>query len=113
MDFAVQTRGDWDLVLGTARWAEERGLDIYFENHNKEPDESEMHYIPRDVAETLTALAAYAQGASAGAAHNAARALADGARGTQPALADRGARQAQVGYRPPSHIGRCGVKQSY
>ncbi|HEX6145521.1 MAG TPA: LLM class flavin-dependent oxidoreductase [Acidimicrobiia bacterium] len=26
MDFAVQTRGDWDLVLRTARWAEERGL---------------------------------------------------------------------------------------
>lgn len=26
MDFAVQTRGDWGLVLGTARWAEERGL---------------------------------------------------------------------------------------
>jgi alkanesulfonate monooxygenase SsuD/methylene tetrahydromethanopterin reductase-like flavin-dependent oxidoreductase (luciferase family) len=26
MDFAVQTRGDWDLVLTTARWAEARGL---------------------------------------------------------------------------------------
>lgn len=26
MDFAVQTRGDWDLVLATARWAEEGGL---------------------------------------------------------------------------------------
>jgi alkanesulfonate monooxygenase SsuD/methylene tetrahydromethanopterin reductase-like flavin-dependent oxidoreductase (luciferase family) len=26
MDFAVQTRGDWELVLTTARWAEERGL---------------------------------------------------------------------------------------
>jgi alkanesulfonate monooxygenase SsuD/methylene tetrahydromethanopterin reductase-like flavin-dependent oxidoreductase (luciferase family) len=26
MDFAVQTRGDWELVLETARWAEERGL---------------------------------------------------------------------------------------
>jgi alkanesulfonate monooxygenase SsuD/methylene tetrahydromethanopterin reductase-like flavin-dependent oxidoreductase (luciferase family) len=26
MDFAVQTRGDWDLVLTTAKWAEERGL---------------------------------------------------------------------------------------
>jgi alkanesulfonate monooxygenase SsuD/methylene tetrahydromethanopterin reductase-like flavin-dependent oxidoreductase (luciferase family) len=26
MEFAVQTRGDWDLVLTTARWAEERGL---------------------------------------------------------------------------------------
>ncbi|HSJ85144.1 MAG TPA: LLM class flavin-dependent oxidoreductase [Acidimicrobiia bacterium] len=26
MDYAVQTRGDWDLVLTTARWAEERGL---------------------------------------------------------------------------------------
>ncbi len=26
MDFAVQTRGDWELVLTTARWAEERDL---------------------------------------------------------------------------------------
>ena len=26
MDFAAQTRGDWDLVLTTARWAEDRGL---------------------------------------------------------------------------------------
>ena len=26
MEFAVQTRGDWDLVLATARWAEDRGL---------------------------------------------------------------------------------------
>jgi sugar phosphate isomerase/epimerase len=33
-------------------WAEERGIDIYFENHNKEPDEAEIHYLPRDVAET-------------------------------------------------------------
>ncbi len=33
-------------------WAEELGIDIYFENHNKEPDEAEIHYLPRDVAET-------------------------------------------------------------
>jgi sugar phosphate isomerase/epimerase len=33
-------------------WAEELGLDIYFENHNKEPDDAEIHYLPRDVAET-------------------------------------------------------------
>jgi sugar phosphate isomerase/epimerase len=33
-------------------WAEERGLDIYFENHNREPDEAEIHYVPHDVAET-------------------------------------------------------------
>lgn len=26
MDLAVQTRGNWDLVLSTARWAEDRGL---------------------------------------------------------------------------------------
>lgn len=26
MDLAVQTRGDWDLILTTARWAEDRGL---------------------------------------------------------------------------------------
>ena len=35
-----------------AEWAEQRRLDIYFENHNKEPDEAEIHYMPRDVAET-------------------------------------------------------------
>lgn len=33
-------------------WAAELGLDIYFENHNKEPDQAEIHYMPRDVAET-------------------------------------------------------------
>ena len=26
MEFAIQNRGSWDLVLATARWAEERGL---------------------------------------------------------------------------------------
>ncbi|MDP9144088.1 MAG: LLM class flavin-dependent oxidoreductase [Actinomycetota bacterium] len=26
MELAVQTRGDWDLILTTARWAEDRGL---------------------------------------------------------------------------------------
>ena len=26
MDLAVQTRGDWELVLAAARWAEDRGL---------------------------------------------------------------------------------------
>jgi alkanesulfonate monooxygenase SsuD/methylene tetrahydromethanopterin reductase-like flavin-dependent oxidoreductase (luciferase family) len=26
MEFGIQTRGDWDYVLTTARWAEERGL---------------------------------------------------------------------------------------
>ncbi len=52
--------GDYEARVATAidrmrratTWAEERGIDIYFENHNKEPDDSEMHYIPRDVAET-------------------------------------------------------------
>jgi sugar phosphate isomerase/epimerase len=34
-----------------AEWAEARGLDLHFENHNKEPDEAEIHYMPRDVAE--------------------------------------------------------------
>ena len=33
-------------------WADNRDLDIHFENHNKEPDEAEIHYLPRDVAET-------------------------------------------------------------
>ena len=26
MEYAVQTRGDWELILTTARWAEDRGL---------------------------------------------------------------------------------------
>ena len=34
-----------------ADWAAARGVDVYFENHNKEPDEAEIHYLPRDVAE--------------------------------------------------------------
>jgi sugar phosphate isomerase/epimerase len=34
-----------------AEWAEARGLELHFENHNKEPDEAEIHYMPRDVAE--------------------------------------------------------------
>ncbi len=33
-------------------WAEERELDVYFENHNKEPEHAEIKYIPHDVAET-------------------------------------------------------------
>jgi sugar phosphate isomerase/epimerase len=41
-----------DRMQRAAGWAEERALDIYFENHNKEPDEAEIHYMPRDVAET-------------------------------------------------------------
>lgn len=41
-----------DRMRRAAGWAEERGLDIYFENHNKEPDHAEIHYMPRDVAET-------------------------------------------------------------
>jgi sugar phosphate isomerase/epimerase len=41
-----------DRMQRAAVWADERGLDIYFENHNKEPDEAEIHYMPRDVAET-------------------------------------------------------------
>lgn len=41
-----------DRMQRAAAWAEERGFDICFENHNKEPDEAEIHYLPRDVAET-------------------------------------------------------------
>lgn len=41
-----------DRMKRAVGWAEERDLDIYFENHNKEPDEAEIHYQPRDVAET-------------------------------------------------------------
>lgn len=41
-----------DRMRRAAEWAEARGVDVYFENHNKEPDEAEIHYMPRDVAET-------------------------------------------------------------
>lgn len=41
-----------DRMRRAAEWADERGVDVYFENHNKEPDEAEIHYMPRDVAET-------------------------------------------------------------
>jgi len=34
------------------KWAADAGVDLYFENHNKEPDEAEIHYMPKDVAET-------------------------------------------------------------
>jgi sugar phosphate isomerase/epimerase len=52
--------GDYRTRLATAidrmrravDWADQRGLDIYFENHNKEPDVAEIHYMPRDVHET-------------------------------------------------------------
>ena len=47
-----------DRMRRAAGWAEERGIDIYFENHNKEPDEAEIHYLPRDVAETRRFFAA-------------------------------------------------------
>jgi sugar phosphate isomerase/epimerase len=33
-------------------WADQRKLEIHFENHNKEPDQAEIHYLAQDVAET-------------------------------------------------------------
>jgi sugar phosphate isomerase/epimerase len=41
-----------ERMARAAGWAEAAGLDLYFENHNKEPDEAEIHYMPKDVAET-------------------------------------------------------------
>ena len=41
-----------DRMERAVTWADERNLEIYFENHNKEPDEAEIHYQPRDLAET-------------------------------------------------------------
>lgn len=41
-----------DRMERATGWADDLGLDLYFENHNKEPDEAEIHYQPRDVAET-------------------------------------------------------------
>ena len=34
------------------RLAEEHGIDLYFENHNAEPEHAEIHYIPSTAAET-------------------------------------------------------------
>jgi sugar phosphate isomerase/epimerase len=39
------------LKLAT-RLAEQLGIDVYFENHNAEPERAEIHYIPHTVAET-------------------------------------------------------------
>jgi sugar phosphate isomerase/epimerase len=50
-DRAVRLQTAIDRMRRAADWAEQRDLDIYFENHNKEPDEAEIHYMPRDVAE--------------------------------------------------------------
>jgi sugar phosphate isomerase/epimerase len=33
-------------------WAEARGIEIHFENHNREPERAEIHYLPYDVEET-------------------------------------------------------------
>jgi len=41
-----------DRMRRAVDWAGQQGVDIYFENHNKEPDNAEIHYMPRDVAET-------------------------------------------------------------
>ena len=41
-----------DRMQHAVKWAAEREIEIYFENHNKEPDNAEIHYMPRDVAET-------------------------------------------------------------
>jgi sugar phosphate isomerase/epimerase len=39
--------------LGLAcQLGEQLGIDVFFENHNKEPDVAEIHYMPKDVAET-------------------------------------------------------------
>ena len=51
-DREARLRTAIDRMQRAAEWAEKRGIDIYFENHNTEPDEAEIHYMPRDVAET-------------------------------------------------------------
>jgi sugar phosphate isomerase/epimerase len=50
-DRAARLAVSLDRMRRAAAWAEEREIDILFENHNKEPDEAEIHYLPRDVAE--------------------------------------------------------------
>lgn len=62
MDFAVQTRGDWDLVLATARWAEDRGLvalalpDHYLErgDHTSRPAYDHLVHLAALARETTT-----------------------------------------------------------
>jgi sugar phosphate isomerase/epimerase len=39
-------------------WAEERGVDIHFENHNAEPEHAEIHYVPHNLEETRQYFAA-------------------------------------------------------
>ena len=41
-----------DRLTLAVRLAEERGLELHFENHNAEPEHAEIHYIPHTVAET-------------------------------------------------------------
>ena len=51
-DRAERMRVAVERVKLAARLGEELGVDVYFENHNKEPDVAEIHYMPKDVAET-------------------------------------------------------------
>ncbi len=41
-----------DRIKRLAEMADRAGIMVYFENHNKEPDLAEIHYIPHNVEET-------------------------------------------------------------
>ena len=51
-DYSERLAAAIDRLRRASDWADQRNLDVYFENHNKEPDNAEIHYMPRDVAET-------------------------------------------------------------
>jgi len=51
-DVELRRRAAVERVRRLADLAGEAGLMVYFENHNKEPDLAEVHYIPHNVEET-------------------------------------------------------------
>lgn len=51
-DLARRQEVSLSRLQGLAQRAEELGVAIYFENHNREPEHAEMHYLPHNVAET-------------------------------------------------------------
>ncbi len=50
-DYEARFAASLERMRRAAAWAEERNVDIYFENHNKEPEHAEIKYLPHTVAE--------------------------------------------------------------
>jgi sugar phosphate isomerase/epimerase len=51
-DVDVRFKSAIDRMTRAVGWAEARGIEIHFENHNREPDRAEIHYLPYNVEET-------------------------------------------------------------